>query len=67
MKSRVLLVDDDAAMRASTEQALELAGLRVSGFASAEEVLGHAGPGLDGVVLSDIRMPGMDDAAATAA
>jgi two-component system, NtrC family, C4-dicarboxylate transport response regulator DctD len=60
MKSRVLLVDDDAAMRASTEQALELAGLRVTGFGSAEEVLGHAGPGLDGVVLSDIRMPGMD-------
>ena len=60
MRSRVLLVDDDAAMRASTEQALELAGLRVSSFGSAEEVLGHAGPGLDGVVLSDIRMPGMD-------
>ena len=60
MKSRVLLVDDDVAMRASTEQALELAGLHVTGFGSAEEVLGHAGPGLDGVVLSDIRMPGMD-------
>lgn len=59
-KSRVLLVDDDAAMRASTEQALDLAGLRVTGFGSAEEMLGHAGPGLDGVVLSDIRMPGMD-------
>lgn len=60
MKSRVLLVDDDVAMRASTEQALELAGLHVTGFGSAEEVLGHAGPGLDGAVLSDIRMPGMD-------
>ncbi len=60
MKSRVLLVDDDVAMRASTEQALELAGLHVTSFGSAEEVLGHAGPGLDGVVLSDIRMPGMD-------
>jgi two-component system C4-dicarboxylate transport response regulator DctD len=57
---RVLLVDDDAAMRASTEQALDLAGLSVSCFASAEDLLDHAGPGLNGVVLSDIRMPGMD-------
>jgi two-component system, NtrC family, C4-dicarboxylate transport response regulator DctD len=57
---RVLLVDDDAQMRASTEQALDLAGLAVTGFGSAEEVLHHAGPGLNGVVVSDIRMPGMD-------
>ncbi len=60
MRPRVLLVDDDAAMRASTMQALDLAGLAVSGFGSAEEVLDHAGPGLNGVVLTDIRMPGMD-------
>ncbi len=58
--TRVLLVDDDAQMRASTVQALELAGLAVTGFTSAEEVLDHAGPGLNGVVVSDIRMPGMD-------
>ncbi len=57
---RVLLVDDDAAMRASTEQALELAGLDTRSFRSAEDVLDHAGPGLNGVILSDIRMPGMD-------
>jgi two-component system, NtrC family, C4-dicarboxylate transport response regulator DctD len=60
IRPRVLLVDDDAAMRASTEQALDLAGLAVTGFGSAEEVLDHAGPGLNGVVLTDIRMPGMD-------
>ena len=57
---RVLLVDDDAQMRASTLQALDLAGMAVTGFGSAEEVLEHAGPGLNGVVVSDIRMPGMD-------
>jgi two-component system C4-dicarboxylate transport response regulator DctD len=57
---RVLLVDDDAAMRASTLQALELAGLDVNGFGSAEEVLDHVGPGLNGILVSDIRMPGMD-------
>jgi two-component system, NtrC family, C4-dicarboxylate transport response regulator DctD len=57
---RVLLADDDAQMRASTVQALELAGLEVTGLGSAEEVLDHAGPGLKGVVVTDIRMPGMD-------
>ncbi|MGL6210274.1 MAG: sigma-54-dependent transcriptional regulator, partial [Paracoccaceae bacterium] len=60
MATRVLLVDDDAQMRASTVQALELAGLAVTSFGSAEEALHHAGPGLNGVVVSDIRMPGMD-------
>ncbi len=58
--TRVLLVDDDAQMRASTEQALDLAGLSVTGFSSAEDALHHAGPGLNGVVVSDIRMPGID-------
>lgn len=57
---RVLLVDDDGAMRQSTQQALELAGLTVASFATAEEVLDNAHPGLNGVILSDIRMPGMD-------
>jgi two-component system, NtrC family, C4-dicarboxylate transport response regulator DctD len=59
-KPQVLLVDDDEQMRRSTSQALELAGLTVQSFASAEEVLYHAGAGLNGVVVSDIRMPGMD-------
>jgi two-component system C4-dicarboxylate transport response regulator DctD len=58
--ARVLIVDDDAAMRASTAQSLELAGLAVTAFGSAEEVLHHAGPGLNGVIVTDIRMPGMD-------
>ena len=41
-------------------QALELAGIAVSTFVSGEEALYHAGPGLNGIVVSDIRMPGMD-------
>ena len=60
MAQTVLLVDDDIAMRQSTEQALELAGHTVRTFASAEEALTVAGPVLDGVVITDIRMPGMD-------
>ncbi|SEN25326.1 two-component system, NtrC family, C4-dicarboxylate transport response regulator DctD [Loktanella fryxellensis] len=57
---RVLLIDDDVAMRQSTEQALDLAGFTVTAFSTAEEALTHAGPGFNGVVVSDIRMPGMD-------
>ncbi len=58
--SRVLLVDDDQQMRSSTAQALELAGFDVHAVASGPEALALAGPGFDGVVVSDIRMPGMD-------
>ncbi|WP_028028804.1 sigma-54-dependent transcriptional regulator [Gemmobacter nectariphilus] len=58
--SRILLVDDDAGMRHSTAQALELAGFAVEPLPSAEEALALAGPGFNGVVVSDIRMPGMD-------
>jgi two-component system C4-dicarboxylate transport response regulator DctD len=60
MTGRVLLIDDDDQMRRSTVQALELAGLQVDAFASAEDALHLAGPGLNGVVISDIRMPGLD-------
>ncbi len=60
MKQTVLLIDDDEAMRCSTEQALELAGFAVQSFSGAEPALALAGPGFNGVVISDIRMPGMD-------
>ncbi|MDS9467116.1 sigma-54 dependent transcriptional regulator [Paracoccus sp. MBLB3053] len=57
---RVLLVDDDEQMRSSSAQALELAGFAVEPLASADEALALAAPGFAGVVVSDIRMPGMD-------
>lgn len=56
----VLLVDDEEELRFSTSQALELHGLQVKAFASGEEVLARVGFGFDGVVVSDIRMPGID-------
>jgi two-component system C4-dicarboxylate transport response regulator DctD len=56
----VLLVDDEDEIRRSTAQALQLAGFTVSDFASAEAVLDYVTPGFNGVVVSDIRMPGMD-------
>ncbi|MBB4105764.1 sigma-54-dependent transcriptional regulator [Allorhizobium borbori] len=58
--SRILLIDDEEEMRRSSAQALELFGLEVDTFASAEPVLERVGYSFDGVVVSDIRMPGMD-------
>jgi len=56
----VFLIDDDADLRHSTEQALDLAGLTAQGFASAEPVLDRMTAGFAGVVITDIRMPGLD-------
>lgn len=58
--NRILLIDDEEEMRRSSAQALSLFGLDVATFASAEPVLARIGYGFDGVVISDIRMPGMD-------
>lgn len=56
----VFLVDDDADLRRSTEQALDLAGLAVEGFTRAEPALDRITAGFAGVVITDIRMPGLD-------
>ncbi|SES12844.1 sigma-54 dependent transcriptional regulator [Rhizobium sp. NFR03] len=56
----VLLVDDEEELRRSTAQALELQDLTVETFAGAEDVLARVGYGFAGVVVSDIRMRGMD-------
>jgi len=57
---QVLFVDDEEELRFSTSQALELHGLQVKAFASGEGILSRVGFGFDGVVVSDIRMPGLD-------
>jgi two-component system C4-dicarboxylate transport response regulator DctD len=56
----VLLVDDEEEIRRSTAQSLQLAGFAVRDFAAAESVLDYVTPGFNGVIVSDIRMPGMD-------
>jgi len=56
----VLFVEDDPAVRLGSTQALQLAGLRVSGFGSAETVLDHLAPGVGGVLVTDVKLPGMD-------
>lgn len=57
---RVILVDDDADLRASTAQALELAGFEVVALDQPEDVAALVSFGFQGVVISDIRMPRMD-------
>nr|WP_208417811.1 sigma-54 dependent transcriptional regulator [Sphingopyxis panaciterrae] len=56
----ILFVDDDAQLRAANIQALDLAGLSVEAFADAASVLPHITPDFSGIVITDIRMPGMD-------
>ncbi|MGB0671919.1 MAG: sigma-54-dependent transcriptional regulator [Rhodospirillales bacterium] len=56
----VLLFDDEDHLREACTQALELADIAVVGFARADGELDRLGPAWPGVVVSDIRMPGID-------
>jgi two-component system C4-dicarboxylate transport response regulator DctD len=57
---QVALVEDDAALRDATVQALTLEGAMVTAFPDARAALGWLTPDYPGVVVSDVRMPGMD-------
>jgi len=57
---KVAIVDDEADMRQSISQWLALSGFETETFASAEEALKGISAGYPGVVVSDIKMPGMD-------
>lgn len=56
----VALVEDDAALRDATTQALTLEGAEVVAFPDARAALGWLTPEFAGVVVSDVRMPGID-------
>lgn len=56
----VFLVDDDAELLRATGQTLELAGFDVSLFSSAASALARLDRDFSGVIVSDIRMPGLD-------
>jgi len=60
MTRRVLLVDDDAAIREALAQTLELADLEAITAGSFVAAKDHIRPQFDGVIVSDIRMPGRD-------
>jgi len=57
---KVLLVDDDAAVREALGQTLELAEMEPILAGSYIEAKDHISAGFEGVVVSDIRMPGRD-------
>jgi len=56
----VLFVDDEQPVRASVEQWLGLAGFHVVPFDDAKRALDVMRPDFPGVLLSDVKMPGMD-------
>ena len=56
----VAIIDDEADMRASVGQWMNLSGFQPELFDSAEAALARLGPDYPGVVITDIKMPGMD-------
>ncbi|MEO9898078.1 MAG: sigma-54 dependent transcriptional regulator [Paracoccaceae bacterium] len=60
MNHSVLVVDDDSSVREALAQTLELANMTpvlASAFIAAKD---HISPNFEGIILSDIRMPGRD-------
>lgn len=55
----VLLIEDDEDVRASSTQALTLAGFEVEAFASAERARAHISYGAPVIVVCDVRLPGL--------
>jgi DNA-binding NtrC family response regulator len=60
MRQRLLLVEDDPAVRRSVAETLEAEGVEVHVASTAEEALGRLAEVAPEVVLTDVRMPGMD-------
>ena len=60
MSARILVVDDDASIRETFEHHLGRSGFEVRTAASGEEALGLVGAYDPALLISDLRMPGMD-------
>ncbi|WP_313294989.1 sigma-54 dependent transcriptional regulator [Pseudomonas sp.] len=60
MLNSVIVVDDEASIRSAVEQWLSLSGFNVQVFARAEDCLAQLPAHFAGVIISDVRMPGMD-------
>ena len=56
----VYLVDDDSQLRKAMRQTLELEGMTVMPFPKAELALDALEENFGGVIVTDVRMPGMD-------
>lgn len=57
---RIWIIDDDRSIRWVLEKALTQAGLDIASFASADDALDELYNRQPDVIISDIRMPGMD-------
>ena len=56
----VFIVDDDDYVRETLKAILEDDGRKVRDFATGEEFFERYNPGLDGCLLADVNLPGMD-------
>ena len=63
----ICIVDDNAEIRESLSELLELADYQQTSYANAEAALNHLSDDWPGIVISDVRMPGMDGLAFLAA
>ena len=63
---QALVVEDDPVVCRGVLQALDLAGVRARGFDRAEAALAQLDAGFGGVVVCDVRLPGMDGLACLA-
>ena len=59
-REKICVVDDDSSIRWVLEKALGKAGLQVESFASADTALEAIASEEPAVIVTDIRMPGMD-------
>ncbi|MEX5685194.1 sigma-54-dependent transcriptional regulator [Pseudomonas silesiensis] len=59
MLNSVIVVDDESSIRDAVEQWLSLSGFEVQLFSRADECLAQLPEHFPGVILSDVRMPGM--------
>jgi two-component system C4-dicarboxylate transport response regulator DctD len=59
MLNSVMVVDDESSIRSAVEQWLSLSGFEVQLFSRADECLAQLPEHFPGVILSDVRMPGM--------
>ena len=59
MLNSVIVVDDERSIRDAVEQWLSLSGFQVQLFSRAEDCLAQLPVNFPGVILSDVRMPGI--------
>lgn len=59
MLNSVIVVDDEASIRDAVQQWLSLSGFNVQVHSRAEDCLAALPDHFPGVILSDVRMPGM--------